>query len=63
MYVSFDNEQVEVLREMLQHALTEMRVETARTDSTQYRQMLHHREDVIESVLAKISEQAPRGIT
>jgi len=58
MYVSFDHEQLELVRETLQHALTELRVESARTDSTRYREMLHHREDVLRSALAKISEDA-----
>ena len=57
MNVSFDREQIELVRETLQHALTELRVESARTDSTKYRQMLHHREDVLESVIAKIAEE------
>ena len=57
MYVSFDPEQTELVRETLQHALTELRVESARTDSTRYKEMLHHREDVLRSAIAKISEE------
>jgi hypothetical protein len=63
MYVSFDHEQVDILRSTLQHALTELRVESARTDSIDFRHMLHHREHVLESMLAKISEETSGGIT
>lgn len=56
MYVVFDHEQVVLLRQTLQHALTELRVESARSDSTDYRKMLHQREDVIEQLLAKLSD-------
>ena len=57
MNVSFDREQVQLVRETLQHALTELRVESARADSTKYRQMLHHREDILESVIAKMADE------
>jgi hypothetical protein len=63
MYVSLDHEQVDLLRTTLQHALTELRVESARADSMSFRQMLHHREDVLESVLAKLAEEARATIT
>jgi hypothetical protein len=57
MNVSLDREQVELVRDTLQHALTELRIESARADSHDFRVMLHHREDVLEQVLAKISNQ------
>jgi hypothetical protein len=59
MNVSFDSEQTELVRDTLQHALTELRVESARTDSTRYREMLHHREEVLRAAIAKISEGPP----
>jgi hypothetical protein len=55
MNVSFDTEQVELVRDTLQHALTELRIESARADSHSFREMLHHREDVLEQVLAKMA--------
>lgn len=55
MNVSFDTEQVELVRDTLQHALTELRIESARADSHDFREMLHHRENVLEQVLAKIN--------
>jgi hypothetical protein len=57
MNVSFDPEQAELVRDTLQHALMELRVESARTDSTRYREMLHHREDVLRAALAKLSSE------
>jgi hypothetical protein len=59
MNVSFDSEQTELVRDTLQHALTELRVESARTDSTRYREMLHHREEVLRAAIAKISDTPP----
>jgi hypothetical protein len=56
MNVSFDPEQTELVRDTLQHALLELRVESARTDSTRYRDMLHHREEVLRAALAKITD-------
>lgn len=57
MYVSLEPEQVDLLRDVLRHALTELRVESARADASAFRKMLHHREDVVESVLAKLAEE------
>jgi hypothetical protein len=55
MNVSFNPEQTELVRDTLQHALMELRVETARTDSTRYRQMLRHREEVLAAALAQLN--------
>ena len=62
MYVSLDTEQAELLRQTLQHTLTELRVESARADAHAFREMLHHREDVVEAVLAKLAETIPRTL-
>jgi hypothetical protein len=61
MYVAFDHEQVDLLCETVQHALKELRIESARADSHDFREMLHHREAVLEQVLAKISDR-PAGV-
>jgi hypothetical protein len=55
MQVSLDTEQTQVLREMLENTLTQLRVESARADSHDFRQMLHHREEVVESMLTKLN--------
>lgn len=57
MQVSLEYEQVQVLRELLQSNLKELRFESARADSHDYREMLHHREAVVESVLNKLSTE------
>ena len=55
MQVSLDIEQTQVLREMLENTLTQLRVESARADSHDFREMLHHREEVVESMLTKLN--------
>jgi hypothetical protein len=54
MQVNLDTEQTQVLREMLENTLTQLRVESARADSHDFREMLHHRERVVEKVLNKL---------
>lgn len=49
--MTFDPEQTEVLRDILEAALQHLRIESARTDSHDYREKLHHRERVVESLL------------
>jgi hypothetical protein len=56
MYVAFDQEQVSTLRELLEAQLKQLRTESARADSHDYREMLHRRERVVEQVLSKLSE-------
>ncbi len=57
MYVNLDQEQAQVLREMLQNTLTQLRIETARTDSHDFRVMLKHREDVVASLISALSPE------
>ena len=54
MQVNLDTEQEQVLREMLENTLTQLRVESARTDSADFRRMLHHREEVVEKLLTQL---------
>jgi hypothetical protein len=56
MYVAFDHQQAEILREILQSSLKQLRNESARADSRDYRDMLHRRERVIEQLLSKLSD-------
>jgi len=56
MQVNLDIEQAQVLREMLENTLTQLRVESARADSHDFRLMLHHREEVVESMLTKLKD-------
>ena len=59
MYVALDPSQAEVLRELLESSLTQLRTETARADSRDFRDMLHRRERVIEQLLSKLSVAGP----
>jgi len=56
MQVNLDNEQSQVLREMLENTLTQLRVESARADSHDFRVMLHHREEIVEAMLTKLKD-------
>ena len=56
MQVNLDIEQANVLREMLENTLTQLRVESARADSHDFRAMLHHREGVVEAMLTKLKD-------
>jgi hypothetical protein len=54
--LEFTPEELEVLREILQHESKQMEVELFRTDSTDFKQMLKHRRDVIEHLTVKVSK-------
>jgi hypothetical protein len=53
MQVTLDRDQTQVLREILESSLKELRVESARTDSHDFREQLHRREKIVESLLAQ----------
>ncbi len=57
MYMSLDRDQVQVLREILQNALHELRLESARADAHDFREQLHRRERIVESVLTQLSDE------
>jgi hypothetical protein len=59
MQVNLDTEQTQVLREMLENTLTQLRVESARADSHEFREMLHRRERVIDEVLNQLEPVEP----
>lgn len=53
--IEFTMEEIEALRELLRHKIDEVDVETFRTDTHDFKQMLKHRRDLLEHLLAKIS--------
>ena len=53
MQVTLDRDQTQVLREILESSLKELRVESARADSHDFREQLHRRERIVESLLAQ----------
>jgi len=55
MYISLQSDQAAVLREILQSSLRELRIESARADTHDFRDKLHAREHLVESLLAKLS--------
>ena len=58
MMLKVDQEQAQVLREVLEGTLSQLRVESARADTHDYRAMLHHREQVVEMVLKQLTAPA-----
>ena len=47
-------EEVEVLRDILQHNLSEIDVEVFRTDTHDFKEMLKRRRDTVEHLLSKL---------
>lgn len=58
MMASFDRQEAEVLREILQSSLNQLRIESARADSSGFRASLHERERIVEGLLDKLAEIA-----
>jgi hypothetical protein len=54
--VTFTPEEIEVLREVLRAKIDQLDVETFRTDAHDFKQMLKHRRDVLEHLMARFSE-------
>jgi hypothetical protein len=60
MYVALDQNQADILREVLADELKELRTQSARADSHDYREMLHRRERVLEQLISKLDVEEPR---
>ena len=58
MKLELDQDQTEIVREILESALTELRLESARADSHDFREHLHHRERAVEAVLDQLDGPA-----
>lgn len=63
MVITFDTHETEVLREILASALTQLRIESARTDSHDFREALHARERIVEAMLHRVDLFGPRHHT
>jgi hypothetical protein len=59
MYVALDTQQTEVLREVLDSSLKQLRTESAHTDSREFRDMLHRRERILEQLVSKLAVEPP----
>jgi hypothetical protein len=53
MMLTLDREQSRVLREILEGSLTQLRLESARADSHDFREILHRREQAVTALLAR----------
>jgi hypothetical protein len=53
--LEFSSDELDLLREMLQHALSEIDVEVFRTDTHDFKTMLKGRRELMEQILAKLS--------
>lgn len=58
MVLTIDREQAQVLGEILERELTQLRIESSRADAHDFREMLHHRERVVEALLGQLSERS-----
>jgi hypothetical protein len=54
MKLTLQGDQIEVIREILESAVIELRLESARADSHDYRERLHDRERAVEGVLDQL---------
>jgi hypothetical protein len=54
MQLILDRDQTEIVREILESALNELRLESSRTDAHDYREKLHRREHAVEEVLDQL---------
>jgi hypothetical protein len=57
MQLSLEHDQVAVLREILTSAVTQLRIESSRTDTHDFRELLHQRERLVEAILAKLAAE------
>lgn len=53
--LEFTFEELEVLRDILEHKIMEIDVELFRTDTHDFKMMLKHRRDVIERILSRMA--------
>ncbi|HTL15883.1 MAG TPA: hypothetical protein VL793_01530 [Patescibacteria group bacterium] len=53
--LEFTTEELDVLRELLRAKIDEIDVETFRTDTHDFKQMLKHRRDVLEHMMIKLT--------
>jgi hypothetical protein len=56
MTIQLDATQAQFLDELLQTTRMQLRIESARADSHDFREMLHSRERLVESLIAQLRE-------
>jgi len=58
MQLSLDQDQTAILRELLTSAVTQLRIESSRTDTRAFRDRLHERERIVETILGQLPPEA-----
>jgi hypothetical protein len=56
--VEFSSQEIELLRDLLQHHLGELEIEVFRTDTHDFKEKLKHRREVVEGILKRMPEPA-----
>ena len=59
--IELSAEEIEALREVLEHQVQQMDIEIDRTDTHDFKKRLQHRRDVLKNILAKASA-VPAGM-
>lgn len=57
--LTLNDEERDLLAEVLQETISELRMEIADTDSHDYRAQLHKREDLLKAMVKRVSTEAP----
>lgn len=63
MQLMLDSAEATVLREVLTAHLAGLRVEIGRCDHREYRDMLRHRDEVLERIVTQLSASEGGGLT
>jgi len=58
IHIEMSSEEVDVLRQVLEHQILQMDVEVDRTDTHDFKKMLQHRRDLLKQILARLSPVA-----
>ncbi|TMQ11242.1 MAG: hypothetical protein E6J90_22515 [Deltaproteobacteria bacterium] len=61
MLITVEPNEAQVLREILGDALMQLRIESARADSQSFREKLHQRERIVESLIGKVADGSLRS--
>jgi hypothetical protein len=55
MEIQLTSRQVEILKELLEHELRNLEIETIRTDSIEYHRMLQDRRSIVDEMLGMLT--------
>ena len=63
MMVSIESQEAKLLREMLQSSLRQLRIESSRADSHDFRIELNARGRILERLITKLSEEQSSSVS